>query len=108
MPAADAAAPAVIAVRGCSDLAPIPTTPAAIAKSESAAPFTSVLGDPTRSRTTWLPSDRIRTPCVYAAVTAAAATANTVRKYFGMKGVLGRQRPWASRPVWRGRSHAAV
>src|SRR5260370_42714662 len=99
MPAADAAAPVVIAVRGCSVLALIPTTAEAIAKSERAAPFTSVLGDPTKSRATRLPSDRISTPCVYAEVTAAAATAKTLRKCVGMTGVLGRERAWASLPA---------
>src|SRR6267378_2687940 len=101
MPRADAAAPPIIAVRGCSLLAPIPTTAEAIANNERAVPLTSVLGDPTRSRATSPPSDRIRTPCVYAAVTAVAATANALRKWLGITGNLGRQRPWASLPVWR-------
>src|ERR1700730_12978423 len=108
MPAADAAPPPIIAVRGCRVLAPIPTAPEAIAKSERAAPFTSVLGYLTRCRAKWPPRDRISTPWVYAEVTAAAATANGVRKCSGMKGILGRQRPRASLPVWRGRNQAAV
>jgi hypothetical protein len=93
---AEAAEPSKIALRYGTDRAIRPSTPDATANSPSAAPLINALFDPTRSRATWAPSERISTPWVYAVVIASAASTKADRILGATQGILGRHRPWAS------------